>query len=97
MIDLGTLGGETSVAIWINDRGQVLGSSTTASGESHLFLWQKGVMIDLWPWHRTPSGGYSLAWAMHLNARGEVVGPCITADDELHACIRQLESGSVPP
>jgi probable HAF family extracellular repeat protein len=41
MIDLGTLGGTYSYAITINERGQVLGYSFTASGEFHAFLWEE--------------------------------------------------------
>jgi probable HAF family extracellular repeat protein len=36
--DLGTLGGEVSSANAINDRGQVVGESGTATGEIHAFL-----------------------------------------------------------
>lgn len=46
-LDLGTLGGANAKAVDINDRGQVLGWSETASGGGHPFLWQGGHMIDL--------------------------------------------------
>ena len=39
MTDLGTLGGATSWAYGINNRGQVVGYSETASGEMRAFLW----------------------------------------------------------
>jgi probable HAF family extracellular repeat protein len=42
MTDLGTLpGGDYGIAGSINDRGQVVGLSKTASGEFHAFLWSK--------------------------------------------------------
>lgn len=49
VIDLGTLGGPTSLALGLNDGGQVVGSSLTADGQSHAFLWQDGAMRDLVP------------------------------------------------
>ena len=47
MTDLGTLGGRSSRPRAINERGQVVGESVTASGETHPFLWQNGKMTDL--------------------------------------------------
>lgn len=46
-LDLGTLGGSSAYVVDINDRGEVLGFSETASGGVHPFLWQGGKMIDL--------------------------------------------------
>ncbi len=67
MTDLGTLGGSLSVANAINDRGQVVGESTTASGEKHAFLWDHGVMKDL----GTPGETSS---AHCINGQGDIVG-----------------------
>jgi PKD repeat protein len=39
MIDLGTLGGSSSCAYGINDKGQIVGSSDTQTGTSHATLW----------------------------------------------------------
>ena len=61
---LGTLGGSSSVATDINERGQVVGISRTASGEQHVFLWQRGKMTDL-----GPTDG---SWPK-INERGQVV------------------------
>jgi probable HAF family extracellular repeat protein len=47
LIDLGTLGGESSYATAINDRGHVVGSSQTSAGDWHGFLWRDGQMTDL--------------------------------------------------
>lgn len=37
--DLGTLGGSTSVAIGVNEAGEVVGSADLPSGRGHAFLW----------------------------------------------------------
>ena len=55
--DLGTLGGLGSRALAINGSGQIVGTSVTASGQTHAFLWQEGAMIDL----GTLGGKYSEA------------------------------------
>ena len=71
--DLGTLGGATSVAYGINELGQVVGYSTTATGDRHAFLWTAGVgMQDL----GTLGGGTS-STARGINDRGQVVGESV--------------------
>jgi probable HAF family extracellular repeat protein len=67
MTDLGTLGGSLSAANAINDKGQVVGESTTASGEKHAFLWNHGVMKDLGVPGETSS-------AHGINSHGDIVG-----------------------
>ncbi len=69
IVDLGTLGGDTSNATAINDHGQVVGWSDTAGGNRHAFLYSSGIMQDL----GTLTGG-SDSYAMALNDRGQVVG-----------------------
>jgi probable HAF family extracellular repeat protein len=50
----------------INDRGQVVGGSSTASGDEHAFLWHAGTMIDIGP----PEGS---SRAIAINNRGQVL------------------------
>jgi probable HAF family extracellular repeat protein len=41
MTDLGTLGGRHSIAVDINDAGQVIGNSDTVLGQQHAFFWSQ--------------------------------------------------------
>jgi len=47
MTVLPTLDGDAAWAAGINDLGDVAGTSQTATGDVHPFLWHKGVMTDL--------------------------------------------------
>jgi probable HAF family extracellular repeat protein len=72
--DLGTLGGDNSVPMWITNTGDVIGYSETGKvdgfGNSiqHAFLWKKGMMEDL----GTLGGNNS--FALGGNEEGQVVG-----------------------
>jgi probable HAF family extracellular repeat protein len=68
--DLGTLGGNDSFGLGINDYGQVVGASTTGTGETHAFLWTPGnsQLQDL----GTLAGGDSTA--LGINNLGQVAG-----------------------
>ena len=68
-IDLGTLGGIFSVAVAVNEQGQVVGTSQTAARESHAFLWENGVMTDL-----GTLGGGTDSFAQAINNSGQVAG-----------------------
>ena len=68
LIDLGSLGGPSSSASGINNRGQIVGYSSTADGLVHAFLHAGGAMTDL----GTMGGNYSSAYG--INNSGQVVG-----------------------
>src|SRR5215218_9606207 len=81
---LSTLGGSSTCASAINERGQVVGSSSTSTGREHAFLWQAGRMRDL---GTLPGGRISAAVA--LNERGQVVGWSTTRSGARHAFLWQ--------
>jgi len=78
MIGMGTLGGVYSEALGINDAGQIVGDSDTATGDDHAFLYSNGIIRDL----GTLGGTWSYAAA--INAVGQVVGGAQTATGESH-------------
>ena len=81
--DLGTLGGNTSAATAINNRGQLVGWSTTRSGARHAFLWEDGRMRDLGTLGGRQSG------ALALNERGQIVGWSMRRDGRKQATLWQ--------
>jgi probable HAF family extracellular repeat protein len=78
--DLGTLGGTYSVALGVNQAGQVVGDSTTAPEQegggpgTHAFLWVDGTMTDL------GTLGGETSTANDINGAGQVIGVSETAD-----------------
>lgn len=79
--DLGTLGNDPSFAIRINDRGQVVGFSATAT-RSHGFRWTKATgMVDL----GTLNGPDGVSDAADISDGGQVVGASTTEADPANA------------
>ena len=69
LVALGTLGGATSQALAINERGDVVGDSSRPDGSTRGFLWRDGKMADLGV---LPGGDFSSA--QDINDRGEIAG-----------------------
>lgn len=69
LVDLGTLGGESSYATAMNDHGAVVGSSAVADGGFHGFVWRRGRMTDL--------GSFR---PLDINNHGQMVGTVDGAD-----------------
>jgi probable HAF family extracellular repeat protein len=60
--------GQFAAAQRINERGQIMGmSSSAAFADEHAVLWKNKKMIDL-------HGGYPEIWASAINDRGQIVG-----------------------
>jgi probable HAF family extracellular repeat protein len=84
MTDLGTLGGDTSGAIWLNDGGVVVGSADLAGpsgSQTHdAVVWINGKIHDL---GTVP--GDACSRGLGLNVRGQVVGGSSDCHNFLHA------------
>lgn len=73
MQDIGSLGGDWSRALDINDAGQVVGNARNAASQNRAFLWENGQMKDLN--NLIPAGsGWALVSAEAINQRGQIVG-----------------------
>jgi probable HAF family extracellular repeat protein len=73
---LGSLGGGGTEVVDMNEAGMVVGTSMTAAGEQHVFLWtpERG-MVDL----GTGPHGFTGAWVTGISYDGDIVGytaPC---------------------
>jgi probable HAF family extracellular repeat protein len=93
MVDLGTLGGGTSIATGINKSDQVVGQAQTADGFLHAVVYTDGTMRDLNDLIPADSG-WTLSSASAINDRGQIVGYGWNAKGEEHAFL--LNPGPVP-
>ena len=75
MQNLGTLSGDfASLAIGINDGGEVVGLSLDGNFNARAFLWEKGVMTDLNSLIASNPSGLKLQVASSINSSGEIIG-----------------------
>lgn len=71
VLDLGTLGGDQVRPAALNNRGDVVGSATTAHDTVHAFLWRNGMLIDLNP------AGQLVGAAGAINDAGWIAGKAL--------------------
>jgi probable HAF family extracellular repeat protein len=85
MQDLGTVPGDVaSLAIAINESGDVVGASLDQQFNPRAFLWRNGVMTDLNT--LVPAGSpLYLFTACSINSSGEIIGIAISGDGAVHS------------
>jgi probable HAF family extracellular repeat protein len=71
MVDLGTLGGDQSMALDVNARGTVVGRADAANGEEHAFIHENGIMRNL---DQVTGSGLTDSRAVAINEAGTVIG-----------------------
>jgi probable HAF family extracellular repeat protein len=73
--DLGTLGGTNGTTWWLNNRGQVVGTSNLAGDAAHHgFLWDRGTLTDLGTLGGNQSEAYWISDSGVITGRGDVPG-----------------------
>jgi probable HAF family extracellular repeat protein len=83
MKDLGTLGGDNSEALWINDAGVIAGSADLAALNIHdAVRWKDGQILDL-----GTVDGDACSRGRAINAAGVIVGGSSDCANFLHAFV----------
>jgi probable HAF family extracellular repeat protein len=73
--DLGTLGGTSSVPLWLNNNGEAVGGALTAGDEEvHATLWKNGRITDL------NADGYCFSFASAINSKHQIIGNTFNCD-----------------
>jgi len=81
LIDLGTLGGDNSEAVWLNNAGEAVGGADYTAqcrpgvGGNHAFLWRDGAMTDL-----GTINGLPYSEADFINDKTQIVGNSFNCD-----------------
>jgi probable HAF family extracellular repeat protein len=92
LVDLGNLAGfDSSVAVTVNNSGQVVGlSGNSETGITYGFVWtENGGMVELAP---LSGGTYSVANAN--NNKGMIIGYSSVSNGDVHSVVWQLSGGS---
>jgi len=67
--DLGTLGGTSSIPVWLNNNGEAVGGAlTTGNEEVHATLWKNGQITDL------NRDGDCFSFATGINSHHQIIG-----------------------
>ncbi len=85
--DLGTLGGERSSAMGVNNPGHVVGAAETSDGRTRAFMYTGGSLVDL----GTFGGDESFAYG--INDNGLVVGRAQASDGRFRAFVTRAGGG----
>jgi probable HAF family extracellular repeat protein len=96
MEDLGTIGSDvSSLAGWINNKGEVVGWSCDSNGICRAYYWENKVMTDLNSLIPADSKLY-LVFAFGINDDGDIVGQAIEkSSGEVHAFLATPRCGEV--
>ena len=106
MVDLGTLGGRTSSAFAINDRGDVGGLADLSDGTQRVFFWTvEDGMIDIGTLGGNPAPRCvqtnpplpfgCTSWFQAMNNTGDVIGTSVTAEGQQHGFLWNATAGMV--
>ncbi|HKC65447.1 MAG TPA: hypothetical protein VKB86_17530 [Pyrinomonadaceae bacterium] len=83
VVDLGTLGGQSSFGIDINNSGLVVVNAQTSDGSFHAFIWERGTKTEL-----GTLGGRNSS-ARRINLAGQVLGLADGTDGGSHPVLWQ--------
>jgi len=91
MQDIGTLGGNASVARSINNAGEVVGYSIASNNQPHAFIWLNNQIFDL---NNLVESDWVIADAYHITQQGHILALAVK-DNESQYVI--LDSGNAWP